>query len=55
MPSAALRVSNDFHKKLTRFRRRVWFAIGLYLVTRAGDAALHALAPPISDPLEINP
>lgn len=47
-----LTIGNDSHQKLARFRRRVWLAIGLCLVTRAGVAALHAFVP---HPLEINP
>jgi hypothetical protein len=55
MTFLAFSVSNARHQSLARFRRRVWFAIGLCLVTRAGDAALHAFAPPISHLSEINP
>ncbi len=50
-----LAIGNDSHQRLARFRRRVWFAIGLCLVTRAGDVALHAFAPHPSHPSEINP
>lgn len=39
------RISALTHNRFVRFRKRVWLAVGLCIVARAGDAALHAHAP----------
>ncbi|WP_373476530.1 hypothetical protein [Sphingorhabdus sp.] len=49
-----LTIGNDSQQRVARFRRRVWLAIGLCLVTRAGDAALHAYSPQQSNTSEYN-
>lgn len=45
--------SADVRQRLTQLRRRAWAAIGLCLLFRVGDAALHAF--PVTPSHAFNP